>query len=300
MIDSVLVSLTLAAQDAAGAGADGATAPAAAAESFFVSGRGALFGWLVVISVFVLVSIMKARAGKVFKVRPIAGLSAVDEAVGRATEMGRPVLFIPGIQDMDNVQTIAGLTILSRVGKTTADYDAHIEVPVSRSLVMTAGREALSASYLAAGRPDSFNEDQVYYVTDEQFGYTAYVSGLMVRKKPAACFYMGQFFAESLILAETGNSIGAIQIAGTAETSQLPFFVAACDYTLIGEEFFAASAYLSGEPDQMGSLRGQDLSKALVGAVLVLGVVVMTVGALAGGLVDLGSVSRFFQSLVGG
>ena len=102
-----------------------------------------------------------------------------------------------------------------------------------------------------------------YYTTDEQFGYVAAVTGLMVRERPAACLYMGAFFAESLILAETGNLCGAIQIAGTAMPAQLPFFVAACDYTLIGEEFFAASAYLSGEPQQLGSLKGQDLGKLL-------------------------------------
>ena len=60
---------------------------------------------------------------------------------------------------------------------------------------------------------------------------------------------MGKFFAESLLFAETGNSIGAIQIAGTGSQTQIPFFVTACDYTLMGEEFFAASAYLSKEPE---------------------------------------------------
>jgi hypothetical protein len=119
----------------------------------------------------------------------------------------------------------------------------------------------------------------VYYVTDEQFGFVAYVGGYMVREKPAACFYFGCFFAESLILAETGNAVGAIQIAGTAETAQLPFFVAACDYTLIGEEFFAASAYLSGEPDQMGTVLGQDAVKALVFVAVVLGAVLASLAA---------------------
>lgn len=174
--------------------------------------------------------------------------------------MGRSCLFVPGLQDLDEIQTIAGLNVLARVATTAAEYDARIEVPSSKSLVMTAARETVEASYLAAGRPDAYSPDSVYYVTDEQFGYVAYLQGMMVRDKPAACFYMGSFFAESLILAETGNSIGAIQIAGTARPSQLPFFVAACDYTLIGEEFFAASAYLSDEPDQLGSLKGQKTS----------------------------------------
>jgi hypothetical protein len=119
-------------------------------------------------------------------------------------------------------------------------------------------------------------------VTDEQFGYVAFLTGKMVREKPAACFYLGAFYAESLMLAETGNSIGAIQIAGTAEPAQLPFFVAACDYTLIGEEFFAASAYLSGDPDQLGSLQGQDLGKLVVGTLLICGSLCATLAVLVG------------------
>jgi hypothetical protein len=240
--------------------------------------------WLFVLTVIfggsVIYWIYHARTGKPINVRKIAGLEAVDEAVGRATEMGRPCLFIPGIQDINEIQTIAGLTILSRVSKTAAEYDAKVEVPTSRSLVMTTARETVQAAYLSAGRPDAYNEDLIYYVTDEQFGYVAYLQGHMVREKPAACFYMGAFFAESLILAETGNSVGAIQVAGTAMPAQLPFFVAACDYTLIGEEFFAASAYLSGSPEELGSLKGQDVGKAIVAVLVVIGVLLATVAVL--------------------
>ena len=224
---------------------------------------------LLIVGGSVVYFIEMARSGKDLKIRKIAGLEAVEEAVGRATEMGRTCLFIPGIQDINDIQTIAGLTVLSRVAHVAAEYGAKIEVPTCRSLVMATARETVESSYLAAGRPDAYNEDDIYYLTDEQFGYVAGVTGTMVRDKPAACFYMGAFFAESLLLAETGNSIGAIQIAGTAMPSQLPFFVAACDYTLIGEEFFAASAYLSGEPQQLGSLKGQDVGK-VIGVVLLL------------------------------
>ncbi len=108
----------------------------------------------------------------------------------------------------------------------------------------------------------------------------AHVNGIMVREKPAAVFLLGAFFAESLILAETGNSVGAIQIAGTARPAQLPFFIAACDFTLIGEELFAASAYLSGEPKALGSLKGQDVGKAIAMAAIVAGVVLATLLAM--------------------
>jgi hypothetical protein len=224
----------------------------------------------------VIYFIYHAKRGKKLFIRKIAGLEAIDDAVGRATEMGRPVLFIPGIRDMDDVQTIAGITILGRVARTIAEYDIKINMPVSRSIVMTTARETIKAAYAAEGRVDAYSDDFVYYLTDEQFGYVAAVDGIMVRDKPATCFYMGSFFAESLIFAETGNSIGAIQIAGTAMPAQLPFFVAACDYTLIGEELFAASAYLSGEPKQLGSLKGQDVGKFIAMVAIILGVLAAT------------------------
>lgn len=262
--------------------------------------------WLSIITfVFcgsVIYWINHARKGRPLKIRKIAGLEAVDEAVGRATEMGRSCLFICGIQDMNDIQTIAGITVLSRVAKTAAEFDAKVEVPTTRSLVMTAAREAVQASYLAAGRPDAYNQDLIYYVTDEQFGFVASVQGMMVREKPAACFYMGAFYAESLILAETGNTIGAIQIAGTAMPAQLPFFVAACDYTLIGEEFFAASAYLSGEADQLGSLKGQDVGKVIVAAGIIIGALLYTAGMIVGADSTLGSTLlsavRFLKEII--
>ena len=249
---------------------------------FFDGNRGYLAIIAVIVCGTIIAFILLARKGVKMKIRRIAGLDAVEEAVGRATEMGRPVLFVTGTQDMNDMMTIAGLTALGKVARTAAEYDAKLEVPTSRALVMTAARETVQGAFLAAGRPDAYNENLIYYVTDEQFGFVAYLAGHMVRQKPAACFYLGAFFAESLILAETGNAIGAIQIAGTAETAQLPFFVAACDYTLIGEEFFAASAYLSGEPDQLGSLRGQDVGKVVVAVTLLFGCCVATAASAFG------------------
>ena len=225
----------------------------------------------------------RAGQGVRYSIRRIAGVDAIEEAVGRATEMGRPVLYISGIQDLDNVQTVAGVIILSSVARKVAEYETQLRVPTSRSLVMTTARETVKEAYLASGRPDLYTDESVYYVTDEQFGFVAHVDGYMVREKPATCIYMGAFFAESLILAETGNSVGAIQIAGTAQPTQLPFFVAACDYTLIGEELFAASAYLSQDPKLVGSLRGQDFGKAFAMISIGVGSILATIDLLSGG-----------------
>src|SRR5207245_8269800 len=106
-------------------------------------------------------------------------------------------------------------------------------------------------------------EDSNFFITGDQFSYTAAVDGIMLREKPAANFYMGSYFAESLLLTETGAGTGAIQIAGTDSDHQLPFFVRTCAYTLIGATLYAASAYLSRAPVLVGTLRGLDFRKSL-------------------------------------
>ena len=82
---------------------------------------------------------------------------------------------------------------------------------------------------------------------------------------------MGYFYAESLILAENANVSGAISTAGTTAIDQLPFFVAACDYTIIGDELYAASAYISRNPLEVASIKTGDWFKALSVLLVIVG-----------------------------
>jgi len=259
-------------------GEPGPVVSASPAVRWLHSGRIGMLVITVVLCVIILLYIEAGKRGKDLFVRRIAGLNAVEDAVGRATEMGRPVMYIPGIMDMDDIQTIASMVILGRVARKAAEYGSSLLVPTCRSVVMSVSQEVVKEAYLQTGRPDAFRREDITYLTDDQFGYAAGVDGMMVRQRPAAIFLLGTFYAESLILAETGKSVGAIQIAGTAMVSQIPFFIAACDYTLIGEELYAASAYLSREPKLLGSLKGQDAAKLVIMIMIVIGVIGATAG----------------------
>jgi hypothetical protein len=241
-----------------------------------------------VFSIIILLSISMARRRE-FYIRRIAGLEALDEALGRATEMGRAVMFIHGLQDMSKIPTIAAVNILSRVARRTADLDAQLRVTNVDPIVMSVSQETVKEAYLEAGRPDACNPDDVFVAGADQFSYATAVQGIMLRDRPAAHIMMGGFFAESLLFAETGATTGAIQIAGTDSYTQLPFFITTCDYTLMGEELYAASAYLSKEPRLLGSLKGQDIGKAVFLAVLIAGVILATL--------DVGFLSQAFKAL---
>lgn len=219
-----------------------------------------------------------AKRKKDIFIRKIAGLEAVDEAIGRATEMGKPVLYISGLQGVSSISTIAAFTVLGRIAKKIAEYETPLIVPCVDPIVMIVEREIVKQSYMEAGRPDAYKDDCVFFLSDSQFPYAAGVDGIIVREKPAAIFFMGYFFAESLIMAETGASIGAIQIAGTDALTQIPFFITACDYTLIGEELYAASAYLSKDPLLLGTIKGQDMGKLILGILIIVGIIITTFG----------------------
>jgi hypothetical protein len=237
-----------------------------AKENWFV----AIFEGLLVF--FVLFKIVQGRGGKVPYIRRIPGLTAIDEALGRATEMGRPILMVPGLSSGGlNIVALAALQIFSHITRTAAKFATPIRLCVADVAVYAIGQEVVHDAYRQEGKEESYDPDSVQFLTTEQFPFAAAVSGLILRQQVAATFFLGDFFAESLIFAETANTIGAIQVAGTTQITQTPFFVAACDYVIIGDEFYAASAYLSREPVAVGSLVGQDYGKLLFAFFVVVG-----------------------------
>jgi hypothetical protein len=229
---------------------------------------------------FILWKILSARRGRELFIRRIPGLTVLDEAVGRATEMGRPMLYVPGLSGLDIVG-LQSMSIMSRVIKRAANYSTRVIVPLCDAVLYTVAEEVAKDAYATAGVPEQFIPEDIRYLTGMQFAYASGVVGIQHREKPATAFYFGSFFAEALILAENGQMIGAIQVAGTPSVIQIPFFLAACDYVIIGDEYYAASAYLSREPTLLGSLVGQDYGKLLIVAIALAGVIGVNIAALA-------------------
>lgn len=170
------------------------------------------------------------------------------------------------------------MMILNQIAKKTAEYDTRLISPQVDYFVLPLAQEMVQTAYNEIGRPDAFNQQDIYFVSDTQFAFTAAVNGITVREKVATIFYMGFFFAEALLMTETGNQAGAIQIAASDAITQIPFFITTCDYTLIGEEFYAASAYLSRNIELVSMLKAQDYFKLLIVICVVIGSIISTLG----------------------
>jgi hypothetical protein len=188
-----------------------------------------------IMSAVIVGSVLMAQRGRTMFIRRIPGLAAVEEAVGRATEMGRPIFFSPGLGTID-ITTLQALAVLGHVVRHAAAQATRVIVGTADSTLLPVAENTVRESYTAAGRPEAFRPEDVRFVSDQQFAYALGSVGLMAREQTATNFFFGAFAAEALILAENGRVMGALQVAGTPDPTQIPFFIATCDYVVIGDE----------------------------------------------------------------
>lgn len=234
---------------------------------------------LTAVIAMVIYYIRRAKQGIELPVRRIPGIDAIEEAVGRSAELGRPLSFSTGLTPL-GPELYACLGVLSFVAKGAARYRSRLLVPQYDPPVMAVADEVVREAYRSEGKLAAYDPKSVTFLSDEQFAFAAGYQGLVQRERVASAFLFGQFAAESLILAEAGQQVGAMQVAATVSPEQVAFFVSTCDYTLIGEELFATSAYLTREPVQLGSLYAQDRAKLLFFALIVAGVLLATFNQL--------------------
>ncbi len=226
-------------------------------------------------SIFYFIS--RAQKGKIPTLRNIAGLTAIREAVGRATEMGGTVMVIPGIGGLTTVEapeTLAGISVIGFVSSLVARYGTKIVTLTIKPEVVPLMEETIKASFRAEGKLDAYSPEMVRFVSGDQWGIATAAMGILQREKVAANIMIGFFAGEALALAEAAAGVGAIQVAGTAtNTTQLPWFATICDYVLFGEEVYAAGAILSENPQQIGSLVGQDPPKMMAFGLIIVGII---------------------------
>ncbi len=243
-----------------------------------IQGRLAGLVFLIVTIGTMLYGISKAKS-KLPYVRKIAGLEAITEAVGRATEMGKAVFCTPGWADVTSGNAgavFAALDIIGHVARMTAKYDTRLIVAVSFPNVYPLAEQTVQQAYLMEGKREKYDPDMVRFTSQEQYAYAAAVLGMIQREKVATCVFVGHFASEAVDFAEAAVAVDAIAIAGTTSTYQLPYFTAACDYTLIGEELLAAGAYISQDAARLGSVQGQDYAKLVAFGLMLLGAILKT------------------------
>jgi len=241
-------------------------------------GLGFQLTLLIIMVILTYIAYYLGKRGKVWEIRPLEGLEAIYEGIGRCAEMGRPVMVIPGISGLGDASTIAGLSVLGEVTKRGTEIGVSTLATASSTDTIMVIEAMMRNTYTAAGKQELYEPGKyVRWFGSDQFSYAVGASGYILAEKPGMLIQVGYFIAEIPAVAEAGARVGAIQVGGTLSSMDLIAMFA--DYIFIGEEIFAAAAAITQDRIQIATLAGQDWIRLLTIGILVVGIILMATGS---------------------
>jgi len=237
------------------------------------------FVLLVVMFAFTLIALYVSRKGKqpFGGMRKITAMEHLEEAVGRAAEMGKGVFFTQGTGTLASTeagQVLAGVSVMGKVGEYCAKLGVPIKVICREGVTQNIDEVVLREAYTKAGVPDAYNPSMVVFGTTDMFAYTNFCAEWILKEKPASTFFVGYFGGSSVYMAESSARMGCMSIGGNFYV-----FGVICDYYMPGEELFAAGAYASGDSEQVGTIAAQDVTKIVILVLMIAGLAAAYVGS---------------------
>jgi hypothetical protein len=233
-------------------------------------------GVLVVAAVLLIVfTLMRRKSPGVF--RKIEAYEQLNRAVGNAVEGGSRLHISIGRGNLFTSRggsALAGLAMLRRLSERTSQSDHPPIVTSGDASLAILSQDTLQSGYRAAGA-----EDQYRFTTGRLAGLTpfAFAAGtvpVMSDENISANVVIGDLGVESALLVEASDREGTDLIAASDNLSAQSVFYASSQEPLIGEELFAAGAYVGAGASHEASLQVQDILRWLVIAAILGGAVI--------------------------
>jgi hypothetical protein len=206
--------------------------------------------------------------------RPIEAYERLNRSVGLAVENGTRLHISLGRGNFFTTRAgsaLAGLAMLRRLAERTSLSDRPPVVTSGESTLAVLSQDTLQSGYRAVGA-----EDQYRFTTGRLTGLTpfSYAAGTLATihdESVSANIFIGDFGAESALLAEASDRENTSLIAASDNLSAQSIFYASSQDPLIGEELFAAGAYVGAGASHEASLNVQDILRWLIILAIIIG-----------------------------
>ncbi len=243
--------------------------------------EGLMLAVLLVFTALFLLFAWLARRGITVPLRPIQAYEALRGMLGRALETGRSLhisMGTAGLGRRSTAETIAGLTILEHLAEHTGYSYVSPFVTVSDPTLLPAAQDVVRRGHEQHGPLQSVDLGRVRYISSDPVAYASGVAEILMHENLAGNIMVGAFGHEFLLMGEVGGFQGLEQVGGAVAPETLSLAVPSTDHTLLGEEIFAAGAYLARRMGHLGSLRAQDWLRWGIALIIIGGVVGRTLG----------------------
>ena len=199
--------------------------------------------------------------------RQIAAFTRLARAVGLSIEDGKRLhisLGHGGLFDGRGGSALAGLALLRNIAERTSVSDMPSVATAGDPTLGLLTQDTLQAGYHAAGVEDAYVHTMGRVTGLTPFSYVAGTMSIPQNENVSTNILLGHFGPEAGLLAESSERANTALIGATEDLAgQSVLFISAQD-PLVGEELFAAGAYLNADPAHAASLTVQDLFRWLI------------------------------------
>jgi len=239
----------------------------------------ALVMLLLFLPLFVLFT-ARAKAGKRFPLRAISAFARLKHLVSQATESGQPIHVGLGSGSLGSEATAEatmGLTVFEYVARHAAASNQAILGTTAEPTILAGAQGILREARAEAGFPESYAATDVAFSGPDPLAYAAGAREALQRERHLANILVGRFGSEGLWLSEAAAFQGIPRVGGTSGPEGAALLWASLDEAVIGEEVYAAGAYLH-RPSHLGSLATQDVMRLVTILVLIVGIIIISLG----------------------
>lgn len=223
--------------------------------------------------------------GRQLNLRFLPPFKRVRTIVQDSVETGKRVHFSPGTGGLNGqkgtAEALSGVTTLGAVAQIAARSKSYITITTNDALVNLTAKDTTFAEYNQAGRIDDYNPSNVQLLTQhDNLAYIGGVSAFLANGNVGGSIMIGRFGAEYMLAGDVASKNNIAQVAGSTQLEAIPLMLLSAGHenTLIGEEVYAAPAYLGREPAQMASLQAQDIIRVLLIIAMIAGIIAATLG----------------------
>jgi len=222
---------------------------------------------ILILAAFLLLVFTFIRRKSPAVLRTIAAYERLNRAVGLAVENGTRLHISLGRGSFFTARigsALAGLAMLRRIAELTSVSDRPPVVTSGDASLAILSQDMLQSGYRAAGAEEQYRVNTGRVTGLTPFSYAAGTIPTMLDEGVSANVVIGDLGAEAALLTEATDRANADLIAASDNISAQSILYASSQDPLIGEELFAAGAYVGAGPAHEASLQVQDILRWLV------------------------------------
>ena len=249
----------------------------------FLSGDIIGLVFVLVFCVLIIIFAIIGRKRPKPYLRDIRGFARLGGAIGKAVEAGKRLHISLGwgkVAGLQGASGLVGLSVLERISRTASVSDRPPIATSGNGTLTIMSQDTERGTLLDIGAEARYDPDSGRVSGLTPYSYAAGTIPVILDEQVATTILVGHFGSEVALITDASERSDSLTLAGSDNISAQAIMYATAEEPLIGEEIFAAGAYLKAGPMHSASLHAQDVFRWVLSAIILIGVLLKLFGLI--------------------